>query len=453
MRVEFTKNGLNITIFSIIILILAVSLQSFIFLILGLSLATYLLTVSLFVASQEKPQLDLQFSPRHFQVYRYEVELINIKVYNRSNSEVPFITLEVGHSVNLKLVGAPSVISFGLKAGEELELNLPILPTERGKHQFGPLRLSISDYLGIFKTKISEYDPITLRIFPARVTRRVNPLRAKQVFSQLIGVYAQRRKGISNKFQSLREYVRGDPSKIISWAATAKLNKLISKEFEDERELEVVIALQGGASMKGKLFDFALGSVTDIYEPILREGHSVGFLYFDKVVKNYFEPSLNKRQLMQIWGEIYDLEVNDDYANYSQLQQFILRKKITNKLIIIIGNNSSPLIEIRDSLKKMILQKNSVLFIDLWNYGFSYKEPIADLAKFYAGSDYESFVSNILDPALDFEEIFESAKFKAELRKLNVGYAFVSGPKDTVVDAIERAIRTLSRTGHQLVRV
>ena len=61
-----------------------------------------------------------------------------------------------------------------------------------------------------------------------------------------IGVRRRQRRGEGQDFHQLREYRAGDSLRQIDWKATSRYRRLISKEYQDERDQQVVFLLDCG---------------------------------------------------------------------------------------------------------------------------------------------------------------------------------------------------------------
>ena len=57
------------------------------------------------------------------------------------------------------------------------------------------------------------------------------------------GAYHSRFKGQGVHFNEVRQYAYGDDVRRIDWTVTAKLNEPYIKEFEEERDLTAIIAV------------------------------------------------------------------------------------------------------------------------------------------------------------------------------------------------------------------
>jgi uncharacterized protein (DUF58 family) len=64
-----------------------------------------------------------------------------------------------------------------------------------------------------------------------------------------------RRRGEGREFESMRDYVRGDELRHISWTATARRSKLTTRQYQIERDQTILIALDAGRLMTGRIGD------------------------------------------------------------------------------------------------------------------------------------------------------------------------------------------------------
>ncbi len=60
------------------------------------------------------------------------------------------------------------------------------------------------------------------------------------------GTRARSMLGAGGEVLQLREYRPGDPQHVIDWKATARVNRLISRDFSEDQHLEIVLAIDAG---------------------------------------------------------------------------------------------------------------------------------------------------------------------------------------------------------------
>ena len=129
----------------------------------------------------------------------------------------------------------------------------PILFARRGLHRPGKIRLSTRYPFGFFRKSATfiETDDEVL-VYPALEKLQPADLPGPSVQA---GEVESFKKGAGLEMHGLREYVPGDSNVRIHWKSTAKLAKLMTKEFHDEQRKRVALVLD--VSFPGKPFPLA----------------------------------------------------------------------------------------------------------------------------------------------------------------------------------------------------
>lgn len=100
-----------------------------------------------------------------------------------------------------------------------------------------------------------------------------------------IGVRGGQRRGLGLEFHQLREFRDGDTLRQIDWKATARKRTPIAREYQDERDQQILFLLDCGRRMRsqdGDLshFDHALNASLLLAYVALRQGDAVGAMTF-----------------------------------------------------------------------------------------------------------------------------------------------------------------------------
>ena len=69
------------------------------------------------------------------------------------------------------------------------------------------------------------------------------------VGAQLIGSYKSAFKGHGLEFANYKEYTQNDDASLIDWKASVRTGKLLIKEYEEERKLDVFFLIDVSSSM------------------------------------------------------------------------------------------------------------------------------------------------------------------------------------------------------------
>jgi len=110
-----------------------------------------------------------------------------------------------------------------------------------------------------------------------------------------VGVQVERTVGGGSEFDALVEWVPGLDHRAISWKASARHRKLLSREFRAERNHQVVLALDTGHLMSEPLaglprLDHAVTAALLLSYVSLRLGDRVGLFGFDRAARAWTEP-------------------------------------------------------------------------------------------------------------------------------------------------------------------
>jgi uncharacterized protein (DUF58 family) len=214
----------------------------------------------------------------------------------------------------------PSRIArLSVKALGAVEQKVELAGRERGEHSLAPLVLRARGPLGLMQRSL-RYDPGgSISIVPSITGVRRYRLLALQRRLREAGVRTIRRRGEGTSFANLREYVEGDDPRHIDWKATARRNKLITREFALEQGQTVMIAVDAGRMMTQLVsanqtadrpagdavgsvsrFEYALASATVLADVATRSGDHVGFMVFNDEVRAFVPPGKGAFTLQRI---------------------------------------------------------------------------------------------------------------------------------------------------------
>lgn len=156
----------------------------------------------------------------------------------------------------------------------------------------------------------------------------------KLVYGRFSGLYNSSLKGSGINFSGFREYVYGDDTKNISWPVTARTGKTYLKEFEEDRDLQIILLVDISASMN-------FGSINTKKEisaylsallafTAIKNKDKVGLLLFSDELEYFIKPQKNKQNVYNILFNIlsYKSKKNKSDLNSSvAFLQNILKQK------------------------------------------------------------------------------------------------------------------------------
>ncbi len=139
--------------------------------------------------------------------------------------------------------------------------------------------------------------------------RRIEIISRKSSKEVFAGEYHSAFKGRGMEFSEVREYTPGDDIRFIDWNVSSRMGKLYVKQFVEERELTVILAIDLSASLsflsqtKSKKEIIAEISAIIALTAILNND-KVGLLIFTDKIERFIPPKKGKTHLLRIIREI-----------------------------------------------------------------------------------------------------------------------------------------------------
>ena len=259
--------------------------------------------------------------------------------------------------------------SVTLAPGTWSELRYRLRPHERGEASFGRIQLRITSPLGLWQVQRLAGQAQTVRVYPdfARLTGFA--LMAIDHRLSQLGVLQRRRRGEGMDFHQLREYREGDPQRQIDWKASARMRKLISREYQDERDQQIVLLLDCGRRMSARddalsHFDHVVNSALLLAYVGLRQGDAVGLLTMSGP-QRWLAPRKSRATVNIILNSVYDLQPTINASDYHVAALDLMQRVRKRALVVVLSNLRD---EDDDSLSpalKLLQSRHLVLFASL----------------------------------------------------------------------------------------
>ncbi|MCU7937263.1 MAG: DUF58 domain-containing protein [Candidatus Thiodiazotropha sp. (ex Dulcina madagascariensis)] len=287
--------------------------------------------------------------------------------------------------------------SLFIPAQRQAGLSYRVLPKRRGESRFSGVDLVIHSPLGLWRQKRFIDHPAQVRVFPNfREIARYALLATDNHLSQM-GVRRRQRRGEGSDFHQLREYRTGDAMRQIDWKASSRHRRLISKEYQDERDQQLVFMLDCGRHMRhqdsdGAHFDQALNAMLLLSYVADRQGDAVGFLSFGGEAR--WQPPMKGGDLVRrLLDRTYDLDSTLQAADYLAAAHKLMPLQRRRALVIILTNSRN---EEQDDLLKaisLLVRRHLVMVADLHEASLDrvVEHPVVDLPgalRFQAVVDY-----------------------------------------------------------------
>lgn len=232
---------------------------------------------------------------------------------------------------------------LALAPGQGVELRYRIRPRQRGDSAFARCEVGLPSRLGLWQARRHVELPGRTRIYPDFARLHGARLMAVDSWLGRLGVRQQQRRGSGREFHQLREFRSGDSLRQMDWKATARKHQPIAREYQDERDQQIVFLLDAGGRMRsqdGALshFDHALNACLLLAHVALRQGDAVGLLAFGGAAPRHLPPAKGPQQLNALLNTVYDLQPGRLPGDYQAAAAELLARQPRRALVVLLGN-------------------------------------------------------------------------------------------------------------------
>jgi len=265
--------------------------------------------------------------------------LVTIHVANNGQA-VLHLRLKDEYPPEMRL-GGEREAGFILDPRTSAEFTYNLTPSKRGNFRFGTTAVRYLSRLGLVWCQTERGEGQAVKVYPNMRRAREIELKALGARSFLAIQRRAVRRGEGREFESMRDYVRGDELRHISWTATARRGRLTTRQYQIERDQTVIIAIDGGRLMTGRIgdetkFDTAIHASLALMSACARAGDNCGLLVFGRRVKKYLPPSRGVEHIDSVLEALHDLEPELIEPSYARAFQFIASSSKKRAFVVIL---------------------------------------------------------------------------------------------------------------------
>ncbi len=263
----------------------------------------------------------------------------------------------------LQMEGLP--VRLELDPAEHARVRYSITPLQRGLAEFGRVCCRVTSGWRLWEKNYFYAEPQQSRIYPNyKPLFRSSFIGSEQLYADL-GMQLRQRRGEGTDFHQLRDFRVGDSLRQVDWRATARFQKPISREYQEERDQQVVFLLDCGRRMRARdgeisHFDHALNALLISAFVALRQGDSVGLLSFAGQSR-WVAPIKGRFQISRLLDQIYDLDSSPVTSDYLDVAQQLMTRQPRRSLIVLISSLEPQDREDLASAAKLLSQRHLVM--------------------------------------------------------------------------------------------
>ncbi|MFN2498061.1 MAG: DUF58 domain-containing protein [Pyrinomonadaceae bacterium] len=216
-----------------------------------------------------------------------------------------------------------------------------LTPLRRGDFHFGRIAVRFLSRLNLVWCQRFVGEVTTVKVYPNMRRAREAELKALGARSLVATHRKTSWRGEGREFESLRDYVRGDELRHISWTATARRGKLTTRQYQIERDQTILIAIDGGRLMTARIeqetkLDSAVHAALALMSAAARAGDNAGLLVFGRKIKSFLPPGRGREHMDLVLESLYAVEPEMIEPSYSRAFEFIAANSKRRSLVVLL---------------------------------------------------------------------------------------------------------------------
>ena len=330
-------------------------------------------------------------------------------------------------------------IETKLKKHKKKKLTYEIRPLERGEFSFGKLNIYATNPIGLVSRRFQFGNGAMVPNYPSFLQLRKYMLMA---FSNKIfdyGLKKIRRIGHTMEFEQIKDYVQGDDIRNINWKATAKSNRLMVNQYQDERSQPIYSVIDKGRIMKMpfnglSLLDYAINATLVISNVALKKQDKAGMFSFSKQVENKVIAERRPSQMNLILETLYNLKTDFSESDFARLYIDIKRNLNQRSLLLLYTN-----FETMDGLHRQLPYLQMLAKYHLLVVIFFENTELTQLSQKTSNNTYEIFEKVIAE-----KFIYEKKMIVKELQKHGI-QCILTEPENLTINTINKYLEIKAR--------
>ncbi|MFC4402126.1 DUF58 domain-containing protein [Gracilibacillus xinjiangensis] len=269
---------------------------------------------------------------------RYDKSTVSINIINRSNND-SYVRLVDEIPASFQTI-FPSNIP--LHKQSDVNIDYEVFPQLRGKYKINKLYLRFKSNVGLWERQITVSLPEEVKVIP-NLSETKRYLESAQNYLLHEGIKIRKTKSGAGEFSKVRSYVVGDDPRKINWRQSAKLQEVMTNEFEPEHGKHITILIDCGRMMGVELtesnrLEKSIEAAITLAAAALNNGDYVTVVVFSKDIKEVVPAGRGLSHLDKILQSIYAVQVDPQESNYPLALQYVQSIQSKRSMLILFSD-------------------------------------------------------------------------------------------------------------------
>ena len=316
--------------------------------------------------------------------------------------------------------------------GKNKTLEYIIHPVKRGEYSFGAINVFAKSPIGLVQKRYRFSQDMVVPVYPSFLQMRKYELLAISNNLTNAGIKKIRKIGSNAEFDQIKEYVSGDDFRTINWKATARKNKMMVNQYQDEKSQQVYSVIDMGRVMKMpfeglSLLDYAINASLVISNIAIIKQDKAGIITFSHKVQSSLPAERRNAQLQKILELLYNQKTGYLESDFEKLY-INIKTKINQRSLLLLYTNFESVSGLQRQLKYLRrLAKDHLLVVI-----------------FFENTELQKFIDK---PAVTTEDVYNKTiaqKFAYE-KKLIVKELEKYGIHCILTDPLKLSVNTINK--------
>ncbi len=202
------------------------------------------------------------------------------------------------------------------------EAFIELVPKSRGIAEIQTLWFRWHSPLQLLIRQVEETPDLKIPVIPnlKRIFANIDAI--KGAAGSEFGERPHPQQGTGSEFMSLRDYMPGMDPRTVDWKRSARYRGLLTKEFEAERNHQIILAFDTGHLMREHLdgitrLDHNIDAGLALAHAALKSGDRIGLFAFDAEVKSLIKPIGGIRSFPTLQHHMASMRATNSETNFT----------------------------------------------------------------------------------------------------------------------------------------
>jgi len=246
-----TERGFVVVFAGVLLLTSGFAFSNYYLTVLGVYLIVGLVvTLPLFATTANISGIEVDRNVDKVKVFSGDFLRIRVTIRNKSRRHFDFIEVWDRYPETWILAIGENFMASRIEPGSSITFSYILQAKNRGRYYLGPTEVVMRDRLGLhYYTRTLEAETEIL-VYPTwKDVRRMESLGKQRQLGLMFGAHRTRVVGMGTDFAGFRAYTPGDAFRKIDWKTSAKRGNLMVKQYEMEKNVQIVCMIDTSGSM------------------------------------------------------------------------------------------------------------------------------------------------------------------------------------------------------------